>query len=703
MRRAAVYLLIAAGILFAVLGTAAVYIRDSVIDSDEAAERAVDALSRPEVRNVISSTVVDQLVIAAPDTLAARPLLEQVVSGALSAPGFRSVYETAIRDLHRTVFLGETDTLTVKLSDMVLVVKTQATALSPQLGEQIPDNLTDTLIDLQSNPTLLNAVQIGEDIRLLAFVLPLAAFIVFIGAVFLAADRRRGLVQVGFALIAVGIIVLIVERLAGMLFIRGFQTDTIRDVAQVFWNAFAGQLTLWSLVIAGVGAVLVASVWWVSEPIDIGARLMQLRRFVDPPARTRPRLFWILGWAVAGILLIVAWQESLQVIVTLIGVVFLVNALGELLRMIAPRQLIPVSDRTAAGRDAPASPRYRQPLLIGLGLLAAAGVIVGGYFAIAGSGGSGTDAAPPAAAAVHQCNGHISLCDRRFNEIAIAATHNSMSSAEDGFSLANHSRGIIHQLNRGYRGLLIDLYYGLESERTLGVVTDIAPHTPEERAQLVEQWGEATVRSAEELRRRTIDAGGERKLYLCHRLCETGATPFAAELERLRGWLQANPGETLLIIIEDNVEPQDVSAAFENAKLLPYLHTQTPGAQWPTLRQMIDSGRRLVVMAEKKTGDIPWYHNAYAFTQETPFSFETVDQFNCDPNRGSPDNPLFMINHWITPASANAADTANTAETLNQRIADCQTKRNRSPNIIAVDFYARGDTLSVVAELNGIQ
>ena len=703
MRRAAVYILIAAGILFAVLGTAAVYIRDSVIDSDEAAERAVDALSRPEVRSVISSTVVDQLVIAAPDTLAARPLLEQVVSGALSAPGFRSVYETAIRDLHRTVFLGETDTLTVKLSDMVLVVKTQATALSPQLGEQIPDNLTDTLIDLQSNPTLLNAVQIGEDIRLLAFVLPLAAFIAFVGAVFLAADRRRGLVQVGFALIAVGIIVLIVERLAGMLFIRGFQTDTIRDVAQVFWNAFAGQLTLWSLVIAGVGAVLVASVWWVSEPIDIGARLMQLRRFVDPPARTRPRLFWILGWAVAGILLIVAWQEALRVIVTLVGVVFLVNALGELLRMIAPRQLIPVSDRTAAGRDAPAPLRYRRPLLIGLGLLAAAGVIVGGYFAIAGSGGAGTDAAPPAAAAVPECNGHISLCDRRFNEIAIAATHNSMSSAEDGFSLANHSRGIIHQLNAGYRGLLIDLYNGLESERNLGVVTDISPHTPEERAQLVEQWGEATVRSAEELRRRAIDAGGERQLYLCHRLCETGATPFAAELERLRGWLQANPGETLIIIIEDNVDPQDVSAAFEKAKLLPYLHTQTPGAPWPTLRQMIDSGRRLVVMAEKKTGDIPWYHNAYAFTQETPFSFDTVEQFNCDPNRGSPDNPLFMINHWITPASANAADTANTAQTLNRRIADCQAKRNRSPNIIAVDFYARGDTLSVVAELNGIQ
>ena len=52
---------------------------------------------------------------------------------------------------------------------------------------------------------------------------------------------------------------------------------------------------------------------------------------------------------------------------------------------------------------------------------------------------------------------------------------------------------------------------------------------------------------------------------------------------------------------------------------------------------------------------------------------------------------------WITPASADAADT------LNRRIAQCREERGRAPNILGVDFYARGDALSVVAELNGVQ
>ena len=70
-----------------------------------------------------------------------------------------------------------------------------------------------------------------------------------------------------------------------------------------------------------------------------------------------------------------------------------------------------------------------------------------GYFAIDRGAGKGERAvAVPAGAG---CNGHLLLCDRRLDDIAIAAAHNAMSSAEDGFVLANHSRGIIPQLEAG--------------------------------------------------------------------------------------------------------------------------------------------------------------------------------------------------------------------------------------------------------------
>ena len=59
--------------------------------------------------------------------------------------------------------------------------------------------------------------------------------------------------------------------------------------------------------------------------------------------------------------------------------------------------------------------------------------------------------------------------------------------------------------------------------------------------------------------------------------------------------------------------PQDVVEAFESAGLAHYTHAQEVGAPWPTLLEMIDSGRRLVVMAESDSGEVSWYHDAFSF------------------------------------------------------------------------------------------
>ena len=690
VRQAFVPLILVAGILLGVAGVLAVYVRDTVVDSDEFARRASIGLADPVVGELIAKKVVDQIVAAAPNALALRPLLESAVSSAVGEPAFRLIFEAAIRDLHRTIFLGQTDTLAVKLTDMVLVVKTQAAVLAPELSEAIPDELTDVLIEVSAHSVAVKAVKFSEDVRLLAFVLPLAALIAFVSAVLLATNRRQALVWVGLSILSIGVIVLIVEVVLGSFVVRQFQEGALRDVARAFWDAFASGLGVWGLVIAATGATLVAALWWVSEPIDVAARLGQLRRFIEPPVATWPRIGWVVCWSLIGAFLILSWQEAMRVVVTLVGVAFLVNALAELLRMIAPRQvgLAP----TQEARVGYLGPRR---LLLGGGLLAA--VIVGGYFLIDRSSGEGVADVPfdPA------CNGHVLLCDRPFNNVVFAATHNSISSAEDGFLLANHSRGIIPQLDSGYRGLLIDLHYGLDSARTPVVVTDLAP-TPEKREELVRELGAEAVRSAEQLRRLNLDAGGTRQIYLCHGLCELGATSFSSELARIRGWLGRNPREVLLIIIEDYVAPGDVAGAFEKARLVEYLHTQALDDPWPTLDQMINSGRRVVVMAENDTGDVPWYHDGFTFVQETPYSFETVEDFNCEPNRGQPDSPLFMINHWVTPPLAQTGRRANSSEVLLERLKVCQEVRGLLPNILGVDFYARGVTLDVVAGLNGV-
>ena len=136
------------------------------------------------------------------------------------------------------------------------------------------------------------------------------------------------------------------------------------------------------------------------------------------------------------------------------------------------------------------------------------------------------------------------------------------------------------------------------------------------------------------------------------------------------------------------------------------------GRDWPTLRELIERDERLLVMAENTAGAAPWYQLAYErLTQETPFSFAGPAQLvdpqtlapSCRPNRGRPDAPLFLLNHWITtdpvPRPGNA-EIVNAYEPLLRRARTCERDRERNMNLVAVDFYERGDLFAVVDTLN---
>ena len=117
---------------------------------------------------------------------------------------------------------------------------------------------------------------------------------------------------------------------------------------------------------------------------------------------------------------------------------------------------------------------------------------------------------------------------------------------------------------------------------------------------------------------------------------------------------------------------------------------------------MISSGHRVVLMAENKAGVAPWYRDGYGdVLQETPYSFKQASELTdskelaktCQPNRGSSDNPLFLLNHWIdtspAPKPSNAAKV-NDYKALLARARECKRVRDQVPNLIAVDFYATG-------------
>jgi hypothetical protein len=129
---------------------------------------------------------------------------------------------------------------------------------------------------------------------------------------------------------------------------------------------------------------------------------------------------------------------------------------------------------------------------------------------------------------------------------------------------------------------------------------------------------------------------------------------------------------------------------------------------------MIDSSRQVVVYAENHGGGAPWYTAGYeGAVQETPFTFKRAERLTmpsnwpvtCRPNRGTPDAPLFLINHWIntdpTPRPSDAA-TVNRKNVIVGRATACEQIRERHPTLIAVDFAEQGDLYGAVDELNGV-
>jgi hypothetical protein len=297
------------------------------------------------------------------------------------------------------------------------------------------------------------------------------------------------------------------------------------------------------------------------------------------------------------------------------------------------------------------------------------------------------------------CNGDVQLCDRRLDQVVFAATHNSQAASSESFLLGNQRDGIAAQLEAGIRGFLIDVYFGLAVDGN--VFTDRAPVTVEQRRQLVADHGEAAVEAAEAAAVRTGEIDGERGLYLCHAFCEIGATPFVDELVRVRQFLEAHPGEVIMLIIQDEGPlPADIVSALQASGLDEFVYTGRLDAELPTLQEMIDSGGRVVVAAENRSGGVECYHDAFELVQDTPFSYDSLEAFDCERNRGRPDSPLLLVNHWLSPVSPTSAESANGADALRSRIDRCIADRGLVPNLIAVDFAELGDVVAVVDQLN---
>ncbi|MFI9827150.1 hypothetical protein ACIHIX_05650 [Streptomyces sp. NPDC051913] len=317
---------------------------------------------------------------------------------------------------------------------------------------------------------------------------------------------------------------------------------------------------------------------------------------------------------------------------------------------------------------------YVRPLATGASALALAGLVL----------------VPLAApSAPRRCEGSVRLCDRPYDEVAFLTSHNAMSTTVDRFIGPLQDPSITTQLDDGVRGLQIDTYRWERPDEITARLND-SDFSAEQRALI-----------ANVVNRVNPPREG---LWLCHAVCRAGAIELVPELREIGDWTRDHPTEVLTLIVQDAISGEDTAEAFARAGLTDLVLTpdEDPAAPWPTLGEMIDSGRRLVVFAEEADGPAAWYRNFYRYGMETPFSFQRPDQMSCVPHRGGTGKRLFLLNHFITAGGGSRLDAGevNARDFVLDRVEKCERARGRPVNFVAVDYTTIGDARGAVDALN---
>lgn len=279
--------------------------------------------------------------------------------------------------------------------------------------------------------------------------------------------------------------------------------------------------------------------------------------------------------------------------------------------------------------------------------------------------------------AAFPCNGSQALCDRPFHRVAYATTHNSF--ATPGYIYPNQQSGIEKQLEAGIRGFMLDVYK---------------------------------------------EGPG---LSLCHDTCRGYNIRLGEGLSAFASFLQKHPDDIVTMIIEKRASAARISDSFKEAGLLPYLYAQDAGAPWPTLREMILSGRRVLVMAVtgQESHTPAWLHNAWAIGWETNYRLRRDELVpgpaHCrenpkhDKERGKlykQPGTLATLNHFTQLADRIGAEDViaqgrivfggvNNPDRIVARAQRC-LREGVVPNFVTVDFWESGDVVTAVRVINAI-
>lgn len=319
--------LVLAGLLL-LLSSFAVWINRVALNTSVFADTATELIDDPEIRQAVAQRSVDELYanvdveaaikerlpddtksLAGPVSAGLRQAAPQILDRALQQPALQRLWVDAVEQSHATlvkVLEGNGDVVSTEGGVVVLDLRELVLEAADRIGirDQVAERLpadAGRIEVLQSDEldTAQNAFQL---LKALAWVLPILTLVAFAGAVWLAPDRRRGLLGLGITVVVVGVIGLLAAALTGNYVVNSLveERDT-RPAANNAWDILTDLMRSSFRWLVVIGALFVVASWLAGA----GRRAIAARHALAPVLRARVWAYVALA-VVALILLLMS-------------------------------------------------------------------------------------------------------------------------------------------------------------------------------------------------------------------------------------------------------------------------------------------------------------------------------------------------------------------------------------------------------------
>ena len=328
-RAIAVWALVVVASLLLLISSLTVWVKRQALDTDSWVNVSGEMLANDEIRGQLSIYLVDSLFSSGEATTKIeealppnQSALAPVIAGALrevavrlanqllQSPRIQNLWEEVNRVAHENllaVLNGEdVRRFQTENGEVVLDLSPLVQQLAARLG--VSENLAPDAgkIKILSSGQLKNAQRSLKAIKALSVILVFVVLFLYGLAIYLARGHRRRILRASaVSFIVVGLLLLIIRRVAGNIVIESIvKTDSIRPAGHDAWLIATGLLRTVAIGIVVYGLVALIGAW-LAGPMRPA---VAVRRWVAPTFREQPWLVW--GILAGAFLLVVAWGPT---------------------------------------------------------------------------------------------------------------------------------------------------------------------------------------------------------------------------------------------------------------------------------------------------------------------------------------------------------------------------------------------------------